>query len=391
MRSNSLFILTFSLLGLVQAGCSGNAQEMAAYPPPAVSVVNVQPHSVPVEQEYVGRTMGSREVEVHARVTGIIEERLYEEGAAVRAGDSLFRLDRLPFAARAAAAEADLARARAEHARAAREHARLKPLVDAKAVSAKELDDASSDEALAAATVMQAEAALRDARIQLGYTDVRSPIDGITGLAQKFEGALVTAGTDSRLTTLVQLDPIDVHFSISENEWLRQQTDLASGAMENPGDAKLEVRIVLADGQVFDRVGQINFTAARIDDATGTYNVRARFDNPDQRLKAGQFVRVRVTGAERPNAIAVPQKAVLDSPQGKFVFVLGENEQQQTIAEIRPVTVGDWLTEEGGQMWLITSGLQAGERVIVDNFVKLAPGAPVTVLEAAEPAVAATL
>lgn len=388
MRSNILFLFIILPLALIQVGCSGNAQEMAAYPPPAVSVLNVQPHSVPVEREYVGRTMGSREVEVHARVTGIIEERLFEEGTAVRAGDPLFRLDRLPFAARAAAAEADLARARAEHARAAREHARLKPLVAAKAVSAKELDDAGSDEALAAATVLQAEAALRDARIQLGYTDVRSPIDGISGLAEKFEGALVTAGTDSRLTTLVQLDPIDVHFSISENEWLQQQADLASGAVENPEEAGLEVRIALADGQVFERVGHINFTAARIDEATGTYNVRARFANPDQRLKAGQFVRVRVTGAERPNAIAVPQKAVLDGPQGKFVFVLGENEQQQTIAEIRPVTVGEWLTEEGGQMWLITSGLQAGERVIVDNFVKLAPGAPVTIVDAAAAAVA---
>lgn len=388
MRSNTLFLLFFSLIALIQLGCSGNAQEMAAYPPPAVSVVSVQPHSVPVEREYVGRTMGSREVEVHARVTGIVEQRLYQEGAAVRAGDPLFRLDRLPFEARAAAAEADLARARAEHARAAREHARLKPLVAANAVSAKELDDASSDEALAAATVMQAEAALRDARIQLGYTDVRSPIDGITGLAEKFEGALVTAGTDSRLTTLVQLDPIDIHFSISENEWLQQQTELASGAMENPDDDKLEVRIVLADGSEFDRVGRINFTAARIDDATGTYNVRARFDNSDQRLKAGQFVRVRVTGAERPNAIAIPQKAVLDGPQGKFVFVLGENEQQQAIAEIRPVTVGDWLTEDGSQMWLITSGLQAGERIIVDNFVKLAPGAAVTVIDTSMPAVA---
>ena len=158
--------------------------------------------------------------------------------------------------------------------------------------------------------------------------------------------------------------------------------------MVNSSAATLSVRLVLADGTEFDQDGKINFTAARIDDATGTYTVRARFDNPNHRLKAGQFVRVRVSGAERPNAIAVPQKAVLDGPQGKFVFILGKNEEQKTVAEIRPVTVGDWISEDGTQKWLITSGLQADEQVIIDNFAKLAPGAPVSVIDSSAPAVA---
>jgi membrane fusion protein, multidrug efflux system len=389
MRSNYLMSLIILPATVLLAGCTGNAQEHMGFPPPAVSTVEVQPHPVPVEREYVGRTMGSREVEVHARVTGIVEERLYQEGSAVAAGDPLFRLDRLPFEARVNAASADLARAKAEHARATREYRRLLPLAAAKAASAKELDDARSDEELAAAAVLQAKAALQDAEIQLSYTTVAAPISAITGIAEKFEGALVTAGQDSRLTTLVQTDPIDVHFSISENEWLQQQRDQASGDLDHPDSGSLEVRIALADGTMLERIGRINFSAARIDEATGTYNLRARFANPDGKLKAGQFVRVHVSGEERPHAITVPQKAVLEGPEGKFVFVVGHDEHGQPVAEIRPVTVGDWLSTDEGQMWLIRTGLEAGDQVITDNFAKLAPGAPVNPMNAAPIAVAA--
>lgn len=377
---------------LLLAGCQSSAEEAGGqgYPPPPVQVMEVQPTDVPLIRDYVGKTRGSREVAIHTRVTGIIEARLYEEGARLSAGDPLFRIDPQPFEARVAAAEAELAHARARFARAQREHDRLAPLAEVDAVSRREIDDARSEVELTAAAVQQADAALRNARIELGYTTVKAPIDGITGIAQKFEGALVTAGGDSLLTTLVQTDPIDVHFSVSENEWLQQQRELAAGLLEIPELDAYEVRIELADGTVPERIGHINFADVNIDDTTGTYHLRARFPNEDGALKAGQFVRVHVSGAERPNAVTVPQKAVLEGPQGKFVFVVGENEDGASVAEIRPVTVGEWLGTENGEHWIVQSGLEKGDRVILDNFVKLQPGAPVAVVDTREaPALAA--
>lgn len=378
----------------ILAGCQdGNAQEAGAgYPPPSVAVATVVPHEVPVVREYVGQTMGSREVEIRARVTGIVEKRLYDEGAVVEAGQPLFRIDPKPFEVMVAAAEAELAHARAQLTRAEREKTRLEPLAKANAVSQKEIDDARSEAELAAAAVKLAEAALRDARIQLGYTTVTAPISGVTGIARKFEGALVTAGADSLLTTLVQTDPMDVHFSISENEWLTAQRERAAGQLEVPAESELEVRIELADGTVLERIGHINFSAARIDTTTGTYSLRARFPNADGALKAGQFVRVKVSGASRPNAVTVPQKAVLEGPQGKFVFVVGKGENETPVVEFRPIEVGEWVTNANGEQWVVRSGLAAGDQVILDNFVRLRPGTPVTVIDPATtnaPAVAA--
>jgi membrane fusion protein, multidrug efflux system len=369
---------------LVLSGCRGEAgeQEVMAPPPPLVEVMEVKPRPVALRREYVGRTMGSREVDIHARVTGIIQQRLYDEGAPVEAGSALFRIDPEPFQVQVAAAEAELARARANFNRAERERRRLEPLADAKTVSEREVDDARSNVELAAAEVKRAEAALRDARIRLGYTTVTAPIDGISGIARKFEGALVNVGGDSLLTTVVQVDPLDVHFAISEIEWLTVQGEKADGSLRVPLDSELDVRLKLADGTIYDQGGRINFSAARIDEDTGTYALRARFPNPAGVLKAGQFVRVQVAGMTRPDAVAVPQKAVLQGPDGKFVFVAAEDESGSTVAEIRPVQVGEWQNGEDGETWVVRSGLRAGDRVILDNFVKLQPGAPVTLVNA---------
>lgn len=378
---------TWKLLLLVPAlavaACRSEAQDQAvqAPPPPSVGAMEVTPRPVPVEREYVGRTMGSREVDIHARVTGIIEQRMYEEGAPVEAGEPLFRIDPEPFEVQVAVAEAELARARANLNRAEREHRRLAPLAEAKTISDREVDDARSEVELAGAEVKRAEAALRDARIKLGYTMVKAPIGGITGIARKFEGALVNAGSDSLLTSLVQTDPMDVHFSISEIEWLTVQREKAAGSLIVPEDAELEVRIELADGTIYDHPGHINYSAASIDAETGTYALRARFPNPDGVLKAGQFVRVHVHGMTRPDAVAVPQKAVLQGPQGKYVYVLGEGEDGALVAEVRPVEVGEWQGGPDGESWVVRSGLAAGDRIILDNFVKLQPGAPVTLAD----------
>lgn len=384
-RQSWKLLLPLTVLAL--AGCRSDAQEHGpgqAPPPPSVEVLEVTPRPVPVAREYVGQTMGSRDVEIHARVTGIIEQRLYEEGAVVEENAPLFRIDPEPFEVQVSAAEANLAHARANLNRAERELRRLEPLARGKTISQRDIDNAHSEVELAAAEVKRAEAALRDARIKLDYTTVAAPIGGISGIAHKSEGSLISADGDSLLTTLVQTDPMDVHFSISEIEWLAVQRDMAEGRLNVPAEADLEVRIELADGSTYPHPGRINYSAARIDSETGTYALRARFPNPDGALKAGQFVRVNVSGMTRPDAVAVPQKAVLEGPEGKFVFVVGQGENDQLVAEIRPVDVGEWQNGPDGQQWVIRSGLAAGDRVILDNFVKLQPGGPIALVNAPE-------
>ncbi|MBI5462295.1 MAG: efflux RND transporter periplasmic adaptor subunit [Gammaproteobacteria bacterium] len=372
------------LLGLT--GCNGNADPGAgmAFPPPQVSVVTVAARDLPVEREYIGQTKGSREVEIRARVGGIIEQRLYEEGTQVAADAVLFQLDPKSYEAQLAVAEAVLARTEAQRNQAEREWNRLKPLAADKVISRKALDDAQSAFELASADVKAAAAAVREARLQLDYTHITAPIAGVVGLAEKVEGAVVKA-SEERLTTLTVTDPMDVYFSVSENELLAQQTQAADGSLQTPADNALQVKVRLADGRVLDRSGHINFNDARIDTATGTLNMRARLANADGQLKSGQFVRVIVSGALRPNAITVPQKAVLEGPQGKFVYVVGKGKDGAPVAEIRPVDVGEWAGQGEARSWVIRKGLSNGDQVILDNLIKVRPGAPVQIAAPEQP------
>lgn len=381
------FALILAPLLLALAGCSGNAEEGAqmAFPPPQVSVVTITPQDLPVEREYIGQTKGSREVEIRPRVGGIIEKRLYEEGATVTAGAVLFQLDPKSYEAQLAAAEAVLARTRAQRNQAEREWNRLKPLAADKVISQKALDDAQSAFELASADMQAAQAAVREAQLQLDYTRVTAPIAGVAGLAEKVEGAVVKAAED-RLTTLTVTDPMDVHFSVSENELLSERKETADGSLQTAGEIQVKVR--LADGSIPDRVGRIDFNDARIDTQTGTLSMRARMPNADGLFKSGQFVRVLVNGAVRPNAITVPQKAVLEGPQGKFVFVVDKDKDGAPVANVRPVEVGEWAGSGEARSWVIRKGLAQGDQVILDNFIKLSPGAPVQIAapeQAAQP------
>ena len=379
-RHISAFLL-MSLVAPVLSGCDGNAEPGMAIPPPEVNVALITPQDLPVEREYIGQTKGSREVEIRPRVGGIIEKRLYEEGSRVAAGKVLFQLDPKPSAAKLAVAEAALARAQAQYRQAERDLNRLKPLAEDKLISRKALDDAQSAFELAEADVKAAEASAREARLQLDYTRVTAPIAGIAGLAEKVEGAVVTASED-RLTTLTDTDPMDVYFSMSENELLAQQTQLADGTLQSPSNKVLQVKVRLADGRLPDRIGRINFNDARIDTSTGTLSMRARMQNADGLLKSGQFVRVIITGAIRPNAMTVPQKAVLEGPQGKFVYVINQSKEGNTVAAIRPIQVGEWVTQNNERAWLVLSGLNAGDQVILDNLIKIGPDVPVQIAPA---------
>ena len=368
-RWMSPFLLAALPLALVacgkpagQAGAPGGAM-----PPPEVSVVTVTAQDHPVELEYVGQTAGSRETEVRARVAGILSKRLFEEGATVKAGTPMFQIDPANFQTQAASADAAVAVAQAKVNQAQRDQARLAPLVAEKAISQKEFDDAKSAAESAAASLKQVQAQANEARLNLGYTTVVAPISGTTGTAAKSDGNLVSA-TDSLLTTIVQTNPMYVNFSVSEADLLRITKQVGSGQLAVPGKKSangslgFSVNVKLADGSIYPRVGKLNFTGERLNPTTGSFDARAEIPNPDGVLRPGQFVRVLLNGASRPNSISVPQRAVIDSPMGKIVFLVTPDNKLAP----HPVELDGWTKGE----WIVTKGVQSGDRVLVEGFIK---------------------
>lgn len=351
IQRQALPFFVSALIGaLAAAGCSG---EKPAGGPPAmgpmpVTAIEMQPQKVPTSIEIMAQTEGARETEVRARVGGILVKRLYQEGETVKSGQPLFQIDRAPY-------EIALAEAKAKAEQTAREAARLKGLAEAKAIAQKDYDDAVSANAMA-------QAALRQAELNLSWTTVSAPVAGTTGRAIKSDGNLVSTA-DSLLTSIYQTNPIWVRFSLGES-------DLAkfAGGRVTAKDVK-GVELVMGNGQKYDKPGKLNFLATNIDTTLGTQQLRAEFDNPDGLLLPGQFVRVRLLTGERDGAFLVPQTAVLQTEQGTLVMTVGA---ENKVAP-RPVKAGEWY----GKDWVILGGLNAGDKVIVDNLIKLRPGAPV--------------
>jgi membrane fusion protein, multidrug efflux system len=336
-------------------------------PPPEVAVVTVQAKAQPIELEYVGQTAGSRETEVRARVVGILQKRLFEEGATVKAGAPLFQIDPATFQNQLASAEAAAAVAQAKVNQTRRDQARLAPLVAEKAISQKEFDDSKSALESAEASLKQTQAQAKEARLNLSYTKVTAPISGNTGAANKSDGSLVSA-SDSLLTTIVQTNPMYVNFSVSESDLLRMTKQLNSGQLNVPGQRAANgslgftVNVKLADGSMYPRAGKLNFSSEKVNPQTGSFDARAEIPNPDGSLRPGQFVRVLLSGASRPNSLSVPQRAVIDSPVGKMVFVVTKDNK----LEPRPVELDGWTKGE----WIVTKGLKDGDSVLVDGFIK---------------------
>ncbi len=342
-------------------------------PAAEVTVLSVQAQNVPLSFEYTAQTTGSREIEVRARVTGIIEKRNYREGALVKPGQSLFTLDQAPFQTALARAQAELTGAEAKRAQAERNVTRLKPLHEAKAVSQKEYDDALSTAEVSLAELKAAQARVNEARLNLEYTKVESPISGVSSRALRSEGSLVS-GPDVLLTTITQLDPMYVSFGIPDSEHLKWRRDVEVGKMTLPQDGRFDVSVKLEDGTTYSKQGKLNFSDVRINSSTGTSEARAELPNSELKLRSGQFVRVMLNGAARNNAILVPQRAVLDGPQGKFVYLVGADSK----AEPRPIEVGDWH----GDQWIINNGLKPGDQVIIDGIAKIfMPGTPVKIAD----------
>ena len=355
-----------------QAGHPGGPGAGGGMPPIPVAVEEVQPHDVAIEFEYPAQTAGSREVEVRARVSGILLKRNYEEGATVRPGQSLFLVDPAQYEAAEARAEADVASAEARLNNASRNLKRAKPLYEAKAASQKDLDDAVSAEEVAGADLKTARAKLSDAKRDLTYTKVEAPVAGVTSRSLKSEGTLI-AGPQDLLTTVTQVDPIYVNFGLSEADQAALKRDAAAGKLVLPKDGRFDVAIRFEDGHVYSRAGKLVFTDVRVNNQTGTSDARAEVPNPNAEVRPGQFVRVLLRGAKRVNAMTVPQRAVQEGPQGKVVYVIGKENK----AEPRPVTLGDWT----GKEWVVLSGVAPGDKVITDGLMKvmMMPGAPVQV------------
>ncbi len=370
-------VAAFALAALAACQKSTPNQAPGGMPPPEVTVAVVETRDMPANFEYVAQISGVREVEIRPRVSGILEKWNFTEGGKVVAGQSLFTIDAAPYRAALAKADADLVSAQASFDQAKRNAVRLKPLYEAKAVSQKEYDDATSGEQVAGANVKAGQAAVTEARLNLSYTRVEAPISGITSRAMQSEGSLVQA-QQTLLTKISQIDPVHVIFSFTEAEHLKFSRAVADGTLRLPKDGKFDVKLKLSDGSEYARPGKVDFTDVRVDPSTGTIDARAVIGNPQGLLRPGQFARVQLSGGVRPNAIAIPQRSVLEGPGTKIVLTVNA----QGIVEPRPVQVGDWAGEE----WIITGGLKAGDQVIVDGVVKARPGSPVKIAQAAHAA-----
>jgi membrane fusion protein, multidrug efflux system len=361
----SLSRLSIVAVALMLGACGQEKAPAAAAQPVPVHVVKVAPRSVPIRFTVPGQIEGSKEVEVRARVSGILQKQFYNEGDAVKSGAPLFQIDRAPFEVALAQAKGQLAQATAQSDQARREEDRLKPLVAERAVSRKEYDDATSLRQLAEASLQQGTAAVNQAELNLSYTAVNAPVAGITGRAAHSVGTLITTDANgSLLTTINQLTPIWVRFSLAESDLAK----IPGGriARGNPPD----VTLVLGDGTPYPGRGRLNFAATAIDTKLGTQQLRAEFDNPREQLLPGQYVNVTIGAGQRDNVFLVPQSAVIQTEKTNLVFVIDE----QGNAKSQTVQTGDWI----GSDWVIVSGLKTGDRVIIDNLLKVRPGVPVT-------------
>ena len=355
---------------LLQAAETG--QQM---PPPEVVVEEVRVESLPLQFEYPARTAGYREVQVRAQVSGILQERTYQEGSQVKQGQVLFRIDPRPYQAALARAKGALAQEQARYRQTERDLKRIRELQQKGFASESELDNAISNFEQSKANIEAARAEVQSKQIDLDYTTVEAPISGITSKETVSEGSLMVAGDPnaSLLTQITQLDPIYVNFAAPDREMADLRSGLQSGSLVREGDQQMSVEIKFGDGSSYPLAGKVDFTDSLIDRGTGTVSSRAVVPNPDQVLMPGQFVRVVVKGISKPNAVTVPERAIAQGPNGTFVYVVDE----QGLARARPVTTAH--TAEG--RWVVESGIAAGDRVIVEGLPKVRPNSPVKVVD----------
>jgi len=366
---NSLTAVIIAVASSLLLTCRGEKKPPAP-PPPVVIVMEAAKRDVPVSFEFVAQTQSSHLVNIQARVSGFLDRRMYTEGSLVKEGQVLFLMDAKPFQV-----QLDQARAALTKQEAALEMARLnlertKPLTEQNALSQKDLDDATGHYQSAAAATEQAKAEVETAKLNLSYTTITSPVTGVSSSAIQTDGTYVST-QNSLLTTVAVLSPIWVNFSISENEMQKYRDEVNRGLLRPPGGEKYEIEIILVDGSLYPHTGRITFAEPSYSAQTGTFLLRATVENPKGLLRPNQYVRARLKGAIRPNAILLPQRAVQQGSKGHFVWVVGKDRK----VEQRPVTVGQWR----GDDWFISEGLASGDLVVVEGGLTLRPGMTVSV------------
>jgi membrane fusion protein (multidrug efflux system) len=371
-------LAAFLMAAAVLSGCD-NSEEQGGPPPPEVGVVTVKPERLEVTTELSGRTSAYRVAEIRPQVTGIVQKRLFEEGARVEEGQQLYQIDPALYQANFDAAKAALAKAVANERAARTRAARYRELVEVNAVSKQDYDDVMATLAQNSADVASAKANLDTAETNLAYTKVFAPISGIIGRSTVTEGALVTANQATELATVTQLDPIYVDLTQSASEMLRMQRAMAEGRIQGAADGKAPVTLKLEGGEEqYGGTGELQFSGVTVAPDTSMVQLRAIFPNPNAELLPGLFVRAVVKQGALESAILVPQQGVSRSPDGQAqVWLVGEDgtAMQKSVTASRAI----------GDKWLITEGLEAGDRVVVVGVQKLQPGVTVTPVEAAQP------
>ena len=358
-----------ALMGMaISAACKQEAGSMPAQEVSQVEVITVQTQTVPDEPEFIGQAEASRPVEIRSQVTGLLKAVLYHEGRDVKKGDRLYQIDPVPFQAAAARARAKIAEAEARLVQAKQDFARVKPLLAEQAVSQKDVDDAVAGDMTANALLQGAKAELIKAQFDLDNTLITAPIAGLIERSRYYEGRLVSAQTDL-LTVVHRVDPMYVVVSVPETFILKRRRDIESKKITHPGDYQLRGRLTLMDGTAYLHEGVLDLLEPGLRTETGARQTRITFPNPQRMLLPGQFVKVRFTGDTKTDAVLIPQRAVLQGPQGPFVYVVNQDEK----IEIRNVAASDWK----GNQWLIDTGLSKGDRVVVNGVMKIGPGAPV--------------
>ncbi|HEX9397439.1 MAG TPA: efflux RND transporter periplasmic adaptor subunit [Burkholderiales bacterium] len=363
------------LAALVVLGGCAKADETPPAPLPEVSVVTVHKTSVPVISELPGRTSAYLVAQLRARVDGIVLRRGFEEGADVRAGQRLYQIDPAPYRAALDSALGTLQKAQANLAAMSAQAERYKILVGGNGVSQQEYDNAVAAQGQAAADVASSKAAVQTARINLGFTDVTSPIAGRIGVSLVTPGAYVQASAATLMTTVQQMDPIYVDLNQSSVQGLQLRRDVASGRVKVEGSDRAKVTVLLEDGSRYPLAGTLQFTDVTVDQSTGSVTLRAVFPNPDHVLLPGMFVRARLEQGVNDQAMLVPQQGVTHDPRGQATALVvdGDNKVAQRVLQ---------ATRTSGDQWIVEGGLADGERVIVAGLQKVQSGATVRAVEA---------
>ncbi|MCC5787376.1 MAG: efflux RND transporter periplasmic adaptor subunit [Phycisphaerales bacterium] len=368
-----LAIVAVVALVWIAVGASGGEQEGVQGTPAEIGVTAfvVEARSIPFAPSYIGRTEASQTVEIRARVRGFLNERLFREGSTVGSTDELFKIDRRPFEAEVAVGKARISAAEAKLDRAYRQLERYRELFEKDAATSTELEEWETEYLTALADVELFRAELVKSELDLSYTTIKSPIDGVIGRSLRDVGSFVDDGANSLLAVVEQVDPIYVTFSMSERELLRWRSLRTSGRITGPERDDVSVQTRLSDGDTHPHEGRLSFVDVAVDRSTSTVTLRATVPNPDRTLRPGQSVGIRMLGFERVGVLIVPKGAVLQTPTTASVYVI----DQDGTVHARAVDLGEWH-EDG---WIIESGLSEGEVIAVDNLLRLRPGSPVNV------------